>query len=163
MTNSDEIKQKPIDPQIDWNTRSRAMLAAIVVAVFGAILFAGGLLDQDDLDSWLKDSADWQATKGQITVLKTDATSRSTVTRKETGPFSPVIKYEFAVDGATVSGETIGRPKLVFVTEEEAQAYIQNFKVGDKITVYYDPKMVTHSCLVKGVALTPETKIPLSN
>ncbi|MFN8554485.1 MAG: hypothetical protein U0103_23700 [Candidatus Obscuribacterales bacterium] len=65
----------------------------------------------------------------------------------------------YLVNGARVNGDTIGRPALTFSTKSGAEEYLTKFKKLSKVTVYYDPKMVTHSCLVKGERLTADTTI----
>jgi hypothetical protein len=73
------------------------------------------------------------------------------------------VKYSDVVNGAKISGNTIGKPGFSFASEKETRGYLQNFKVGKKVTAYYDPKMVWRSCLLKGERLTNEAKIPQSN
>jgi hypothetical protein len=152
--------EKTPEPKIAWNVKSVALLAVALSAVLLMILFAGGAADQMELNAWVNRSAKWKATDGQITALST-FTPRSTLQRRRFS-WEPTVKYSYVVDGVPLSGNTIGKPGFSFTSEQETRAYLENFKVGNKVTVYYDPKMVWKSCLVKGARLTKETKIPQS-
>lgn len=158
MTAEDE---KTPEPKIAWNAKSIALLAVAVSAVLLMILFVGGAADNAAIDDWVKRTAEWKATSGRITDLST-FTPRSTL-RRNSSSWEPTVKYTYVVDGAKINGNTIGKPGFSFASEKETRAYLQNFKVGNKVTVYYDQKMVWKSCLVKGERLTKETKIPQSN
>lgn len=150
---------KTPEQKIEWNAKSVTLLAVLIIVSTGVIFFAGTSLDKSDLDTWLKRSAEWKATEGQITELAAYRMSGSRLHDKG-GIWNPIVKYVYFVDGAKVTGETIGRPTLAFGSEEETKQYLTNFKILSKVTVYYDPKMVTQSCLVKGEKLTVDTKIP---
>ena len=158
MTTEDE---KAPEAKIAWNVKSVALLAVAITAVLLMILFVGGTSDQATLDDWVKRTEEWQSTSGKITGLSKIRYSKSL--GPSSGRWEPRVKYSYVLDGAQIDGDTIGKPGFYFANEEEARAYLENFKVGNKVTVYYDPKMVWRSCLVKGERLTKETKIPQSN
>lgn len=157
MTTEDE---KAPEAKIAWNVKSVALLAVAMTAVLLMILFVGGTSDKAALDDWVERTAEWKSTSGIITDLST-FTPRTTL-RRSLSSCEPTVKYSYVVDGAKISGNTIGKPGISFSNAKETRAYLQNFKVGNKVTVYYDPKMVWRSCLVKGERLTKETKIPQS-
>lgn len=154
-------ENKAPEAKIDWNAKSVALLAVAMTAVLLMILFVGGNSDQATLDDWVKRTAEWQSTSGKITGLSKIRHGKSL------GPsgssWEPKVNYSYLVDGAKIDGDTIGKPGFDFANEEEARTYLENFKVGNKVTVYYDPKMIWRSCLVKGERLTKEMKIPQSN
>ncbi len=158
MTREDE---KAPEAKIAWNAKSVALLAVAILAVLLMILFVGGTSDKATLDDWVKQTAEWKSTSGVITDLSTIRYGRRL--RPGSSRWEPKVKYSYLIDGAKIDGDTIGKPGFYFANEEEARAYLENFKVGNKVTVYYDPKMVWRSCLVKGERLTRDTKILQSN
>lgn len=150
---------KNVEPKLEWNVKSVTLLAVLMVGTLLVILLVGGRLDQNELDSWVKQSADWVATEGQITDLSTYQSSGSQIRSRYARTWSPTVKYVYMVNGAKFTGDTIGRPALIFYSKADAEQYLTNFKKLGKVTVYYDPKMISHSCLVKGKRLTADTEI----
>lgn len=154
---------KVIEPKIEWNAKSIALLVVLCILVLGGIYMIGLEGDKSNVEAWLKQSVDWKAAPGRITELSITSATEGSLFGTNKGPWYPGVKYEYVVDNVTIYGEKIGEPKLAFSTEGDVTIYIQQFKVGDRLTVYFDPKRVTQSCLVKGVPLTADTKIPLLN
>jgi len=150
---------KHVEPKIEWNAKSVTLLAVLIIGSILVILLVGGRNDQNELDAWVKNSVDWVATEGQITDLYPFKISGRYLTKSDSS-WIPKVKYVYLVNGARVNGDTIGRPALTFSTESGAEEYLTKFKKLGKVTVFYDPKMITHSCLVKGERLTADTTIP---
>ena len=118
-----------------------AHVLGIVVSVTGTIIAADQVRD---LDRGLR-SRGWRSAAGRIlgaTTLRV---------RSPLGWFSsPVVAYEYTVDGATYQAQTINYRGSV--TLGAAVRTLREYRQGRRVTVYYDPRRPDIAVLERGAA-----------
>ncbi|MBX9667339.1 MAG: DUF3592 domain-containing protein [Candidatus Obscuribacterales bacterium] len=136
-----------------------ALLVAVSAAIYLVVGAAGTSLDSEDVDAWINASAKWPSTTGKITNLSSYYSGQKILEFLHLGSWYPKVEYEYAVDGASFSSDVLGKPSIKFGSKSESETYLQSFKVGKNVKVFYDPKAHHHSALVAGVRLSIETKV----
>lgn len=92
-----------------------------------------------------QESQNWASTTGTIMMSSVQST------RSSTGGYSthPVIVYQFEVNGKTYQSQTVraGDKFLKINISTQAQATVDKYPIGAKVTVYYNPNNPTECAL----------------
>lgn len=126
--------------------RFPTVLKGLVVASAAATLISLGFLPA----SYHRDSSThWPTTSGVVSAVALKTSFQKPHVRPY---FSPSICYSYTVDGIPRASTRIDFADLVrWFPKEEALAWLdQNYPVGKKVTVYYDPKNPDLAVLVPG-------------
>jgi hypothetical protein len=114
-----------------------------LVVSFGVALLFGWfgvkiLLSYRNTRQKLADSQFWQ--EGEASVVATEV--ERIVRRDEdsrTVTFLPRVAYTYAVEGQDYQGDQIGFGKLEFSAARKAKAIIENYLVGEKVKMFFNP------------------------
>lgn len=116
--------------------------------IFSLVIVIGGAwLSLFTIDQIIKAklSAKWPTVTGQIVSTHIQEVGGRWVT------YSPKVEYLYVVEDAALKGDVIGFGQFGWgaYTEfrEKAAAKIAKYKVGQAVTVHFDPQRPTTSCL----------------
>jgi len=90
----------------------------------------------------------WLTTPGHVEAsdLRNDQKDSYLLEMLQRGALVAEVAYSYPVGGSYYSG----RNDVVFRDEAEAWKYIDRFKKGDPVCVYYDPRNPGHSAIERG-------------
>ncbi len=93
-------------------------------------------------------SSTWPHVPGEIKHSEINQSSDSDGTS-----YSPLVRYSYSVSGQSFTGERIcfGLAKMS-AGYQFAQAYIERYRVGSAVLVYYDPTQPSSSVLEPGIS-----------
>ncbi len=90
--------------------------------------------------------SEWQLTQGVIT--------KSSVKRVEAA-FLPDIEYTYAVFGVEYKGVSVTMPPDVFYDTQVAQGLLEEYPIGKKVDVFYNPEFHHVAVLEKEAMVGP--------
>lgn len=114
-----------------------APMASIVVGCF--VLYVGW---KSYISS--RNISEWESTQGVIT--------KSSVKRVEAA-FLPEIEYQYAVFGVEYKGISVTMPPDVIYDTQVAQGLLEEYPVGKKVDVFYNPEYHHVAVLEKEAAV----------
>lgn len=107
------------------------LLPPLMFVAFGVVLIAIGV------SSYRRTTLtqSWPSTEGTVV-----ATNIGRYNDEGTIRFAPEVDYEYRVDGQTYKSSQI-RPEVFisFLDEDEAKRFLQEYALGNKVKVFYDP------------------------
>jgi hypothetical protein len=133
---------------------SEQLVFAFVPLCFGVFFFlAGAILLFFAIRTRKKSNASmaWPSTAGQIS----EASVRQNSSTDEDGhvnfTYSPVVEYDFTVNGQAFKGRRINYGVTASPSREAAQKEVDRFPVGMQVTVFYNPEKPGEAVLEKKV------------
>ncbi len=113
-----------------------SILGAILILAAGLIVIFGELYASKDLER----TQGWSETKGEVEAFA--------LARTYVADFVPSIRYRYQVAGRDYAGDSIrvgGR--LSFRSKRLARKLADTYRVGNRVSVYYDPEDPEKCCL----------------
>lgn len=121
--------------------------------LIGAVVTIWGLSTLADAE----DSATWPGVRGIVVRSDVDHSPASRTRMGERVPehFTPHVHYEFSVDGKKYVGTRINFDAGYRTRDKvEAQRYVERYRKGNRVYVYYDPEGPARCVLEPGTPTT---------
>ena len=105
-------------------------------------------------------SKDWHEVTGQMNHIELKTVHNDVIspmsTNKSFSEYKIDMEYSFIVNGVTYTGSQF-YPLIpnVFSDKSYADELMDKYKINEKISVYYDPKSPTKSCLITSSNISP--------
>jgi hypothetical protein len=130
-----------------------ALVLGVIFVIVGGIALAIGIVQYRDGE----DTKSWTATTAQVTSTdieqKTDTRRDSDGTRRTSTTYTPIVHYEYTVDGTTYDGDRI-KIGLGAGSEGSARDIVERYPAGAEVTAYYDPGNPGSAVLEQGADRT---------
>ena len=113
-----------------------SILGAVLIFAAGLVVVFGEIYASKDLDR----SQAWNETQGEVEAF--------TLSRTYVADFIPSIRYRYRVAGRDYTGDSIrvgGR--LTFRSKRLARELEGTYRVGHRVSVFYDPQDPEKCCL----------------
>jgi hypothetical protein len=136
------------------STSSEQLIFAFVPLCFGGFfLLAGAILLFFAIRTRRKSNASmaWPSTTGQISTASVRQNSSTDEDGHVNFTYSPVVEYDFSVNGQAFKGRRINYGITASPTKEAAQKEVDRFSVGRQVTVFYNPEKPGEAVLEKKV------------
>lgn len=103
-------------------------------------------------------SKDWYCITGKMQVVTveksyrtvTEGTGRYSRTRK-IDTYTPHVSYSYSYKGHHYRGDVIGFPNPTFDNLQESKSFQSKYSEGTPVTIWFDPKSPSYSCLSTGL------------
>ena len=136
------------------STPSEQLIFAIVPLCFGMFFFlAGAILLFFAIRTRRKSNASmaWPSTTGQISTASVRQNSSTDEDGHVNFTYSPIVEYDFSVNGQAFKGRRINYGITASTTREAAQKEVDRFPIGRQVTVFYNPEKPGEAVLEKKV------------
>ena len=133
---------------------SEQLIFAFVPLCFGGFFFlAGAILLFFAIRTRRKSSASmaWPSTTGQISTASVRQNSATDEDGHVNFTYSPIVEYDFPVNGQAFKGRRINYGITASPTREAAQKEVDRFPIGRQVTVFYNPEKPSEAVLEKKV------------
>ena len=100
-------------------------------------------------------SKDWYCVTGKMQVV-TVQESHTKVRNKygeerKIDTYTPHVSYTYSYKGHHYRGDVIGFPNPTFDNLQESKSFQSKYTEGTPVTIWFDPKSPSHSCLSTGL------------
>ena len=115
------------------------------VLVFGGVIYVG---IQQALE--MGDSREWPTTEGVITASHITSNHKTSTEKGWHGnryQYEVQVQYAYEVDGISYSGNRLRIGPKNHSSEKNAQRELAEYPVGQRVRVYYNPKVPERSLL----------------
>jgi len=125
-------------------TMQTGYLVGVLFLVIGAVLFFFAVRDYRTAQA----SAAWTPTEGSITATRIRVDDRG----EQSESYHPEITYAYSVMGSPYQGSriVIGASRA-YSSRKKAEAFLEPYAIGSKVTVHYDPDKPDQAVLEAGV------------
>lgn len=100
-------------------------------------------------------SKDWYCVTGKMQVVTVEESHTTEKSRyggaRKIDTYTPHVSYRYSYKGHHYRGDVIGFPNPTFDNLKESKSFQSKYSEGSPVTIWFDPKLPSRSCLSTGL------------